>query len=1334
MAGERVERSHLISDEALRAFADLSKDVEKTIKTVDKLIDTMRAGQGTIAMADTIKKINDETNKLTGSQKKLEEVQKTITDQVKKRAAEEQKSIDQMIEARRRLEKNIKDLRIQQKEDIELMKRQIITRAELNKRLNESSQAIVVTQQRLKALTKETNNEIIAAKGLGGEYLRLTAALANAEVKYRNLLASGKATKEELAKQEEIFKRLNTQVTAVDTALGRFHKNVGNYPAIVGAAGRTLVSFLQAFGLVGGVYLFAKAIKDVIGLSIDFESANSRLAGVLGLTKNEIVGLREQQLELAAVTLYNAESYAKLQIELAKLGFPIKDIERMTESTAKASIAMGSDLAAQAELTGSVLHQYGLEANQVERVNDALSKSTTASALDFSKLATALPYVGSAAHALGFSLEETLALMGQLSNTGLAASTVGTSLRKIFLLLADSSSNLSKKFKEPVRDLPTLIKGLKELNLNQTQLGEALKLTDIRSVVAFQSLIDGADKVERLNKVIEDSTGFTNELAHTVKDNLGGDVKLAGAAIDSLAISMGEELEPAMRLVVQGFTSLLRALKQAPEFLRENKDLILALVLALLAFNIKQVVTIANNIAMSVSFSALRVSLLAALSSFRLFIVAMATNPFAVLLLSMAAVITGFNIFEKTLGKTGQLIKLRTEANDKLTKSYDDLSQALSDLTVNEAEYARLTEKEKANRISLIKLKVAEAEATIMEGEATLALLKVRAEELSFGQQNRVLKLQEMGKYAEAADLVKRYRVENMESNEEYRESVKVTSANITKLNELRQSLNKTIKTYDELEEALKTAREKELGEEEFKLLAEKKKAYLDLMQFRKELEVKALQEIAENENESLADRLTALRQIEGLRTEIVEIERKKALIVMKKGEEQSAEEIKLITEKSEAAKTEIVKKGQQDRTEVVKKTIEDRLKLEEEALKKFVEKSIENLQFTIAYEKALVEQKYIDGLISREKADKEIQKLAKQNAVRLIQGQIDLLATQLQGQNKFETERLLLVAGSEKEEMAIRKSSAAERELIEKKIAELKLKLTEATFENTAGTWDKEIEILQNVLTIYQAWAYNINALFNAITDRKLSNLEKEIRAVTAWEEEQLRLAGDNDAEKERIERNAEARREQLEKKKLDEQRKAARREKAVAIFEAGIRTSLAVLNALSTVKPFIPNGVAAGVLAGVLGAVQIATIAAKPIPQFYKGGTTKDAIVMAGERGTEMYKTPSGDIGLTPSKATLMNLPIGTEIYPHEETTRKLAMGAFDRVDSVSMDYVLGNKMDSMVKEIKQVGAKTIKAIAKNKPGNLYREMSIIKEAQDLENGDRQILRRSYLGRFKD
>ena len=95
-------------------------------------------------------------------------------------------------------------------------------------------------------------------------------------------------------------------------------------------------------------------------------------------------------------------------------------------------------------------------------------------------------------------MKGTTAILGELTNAGLEASTAGTSLKNIFLKLADSGSDLSQKLGGNVNSIDELLPALNQLFLDGTDVEEMLGLTDKRAVTAFATMVAGAGDVQIL--------------------------------------------------------------------------------------------------------------------------------------------------------------------------------------------------------------------------------------------------------------------------------------------------------------------------------------------------------------------------------------------------------------------------------------------------------------------------------------------------------------------------------------------------------------------------------------------------------------------------------------------------------------------------------------------------------------------------------------------------------------------------------------------------------------------------------------------------------------------
>jgi len=148
-------------------------------------------------------------------------------------------------------------------------------------------------------------------------------------------------------------------------------------------------------------------------------------------------------------------------------------------------------------------------------------------------------------------------------------------------------------------------------------------------------------------------------------------------------------------------------------------------------------------------------------------------------------------------------------------------------------------------------------------------------------------------------------------------------------------------------------------------------------------------------------------------------------------------------------------------------------------------------------------------------------------------------------------------------------------------------------------------------------------------------------------------------------------------EKRKLA--RKQAVLDRAQGLFNIGISTATAIMNALAQFGP-IAGAIFAGII-GAMGAAQIATVLATPLPAYKDGGVVPfDQIARVSEEGQELMISPSGNVGLTPINESIMSLEKGTRIVPHNDTMKLLASQAYA---SIAIESNRSNKILEQIRD---------------------------------------------------
>lgn len=282
-----------------------------------------------------------------------------------------------------------------------------------------------------------------------------------------------------------------------------------------------------------------------------FEQEMSKVQAVSGATAEEFKALSDNAKELGASTMFSAREVAGLQTEFAKLGFSATEITKVTESTLALAQASGSDLARSAEVAGSTLRAFGLDASETGRVTDVMASSFSSSALDMETFAQSMKFVAPVAKSAGMSIEETSAMLAVLANNGIKGSQAGTALRRIISEIGASGKPTS----EAIKDLAT----------------QGLNLADAKDEVgrsaqsALLVLANGVDQIAPTTEAFKNAGGSAQAMADIMGNTAFGAGKRLQSAMEGLAISVGE-------IVAVAIVPLIEFLAQAAGALNSMSD------------------------------------------------------------------------------------------------------------------------------------------------------------------------------------------------------------------------------------------------------------------------------------------------------------------------------------------------------------------------------------------------------------------------------------------------------------------------------------------------------------------------------------------------------------------------------------------------------------------------------------------------------------------------------------------------------------------------------------------------------------------------------------------
>lgn len=508
-------------------------------------------------------------------------------------------------------------------------------------------------RKRLKELTREFNNTSKASDPK--RYKELQQQIQKTKEAIRN-------AQEETSKLGAVFKRITL---LKDTVSGFFY-----------AIGASILTNITG--------AFRNAFKDLQ----DFELENTKLAAQLSTTKEGIKDLTDAALKWEAATTYSAAGVTQLQRELAKLGYTQNEILGMTESIIQFAKISGSDLPEAASMAASTLKIFGKEASDTKEIMAILSAATTTAGLDFGTLQSALSNLGPVASQTGFSLEDTVAILGILQKAGLDAASASTATRNMLLKMADSSGDLAKALGRPVKSAEDLVAGLKSLNNAGVDLEAALELTDKRTAALLETFVQSGTAITEMKTAIDEAKDSMEETYQMMDDNVSGALANLRSAADSLVKQIAQGTAGPLKSFIGMLTDTVNGLKKVVQWIQEHSRWVKTIVAALVTWKVTQLALIAAGKVWLVLLKAKTVAINAYKSSVKLAAAAQTLfkNGLNAANLSMKALRTTMMSMPWTAILTAVTTLVATLVTWK--KSADDTSKAMKELSEAEQEAA----------------------------------------------------------------------------------------------------------------------------------------------------------------------------------------------------------------------------------------------------------------------------------------------------------------------------------------------------------------------------------------------------------------------------------------------------------------------------------------------------------------------------------------------------------------------------------------------------------------------------------------------------------------------
>lgn len=333
-----------------------------------------------------------------------------------------------------------------------------------------------------------------------------------------------------LAKMAVIF---SGNTASLDSSLRKSGHLVDNFSSkLAGLASGISV------GLIG---------REVIRSFAEFQYEMSKVQAITGATGKDFKDLRNNAIQLGGSLGFTAKEVASLQLEFGRLGFSTKEILNSSKAAVLLSKATGEDLARSAEIAGSTLRSFNLDASEMNRITDVMAAAFNKTALGLNDFGESIKYVAPVAAAAGLSLEQVSAMLGVLADNGIKGSMAGTSLRKIISDLGQGAA-------------PMLTKKLSEMAKAGLSGADAMDEVGRTAYASLLVLSKNTDKVDAATASFSNVNGELQKMADIMTDNLVGDWDELGGAVDAAIQKFGQGKDSEARKWLQEITAGVKML------------------------------------------------------------------------------------------------------------------------------------------------------------------------------------------------------------------------------------------------------------------------------------------------------------------------------------------------------------------------------------------------------------------------------------------------------------------------------------------------------------------------------------------------------------------------------------------------------------------------------------------------------------------------------------------------------------------------------------------------------------------------------------------------------
>lgn len=301
-----------------------------------------------------------------------------------------------------------------------------------------------------------------------------------------------------------VDKSLDKSVAKTQSKFNKLKSGVGKTVKGIGVATAAGFASITAAAAVAG--------KGLYDLGTEFESAKNNIrvgTGATGKDLDKLYGTMKSVYKEVPTTMEDASTaIADYNTRLGLTGKPLKNISKQAINV---SNVLGEDMSSVIEQSSKAMKQWNVSGKNMTKEMDYIFKVSQSTGVGFTELMSNMQSSGAVLQTLGFSFDQSAALIGNLEKEGINTSQVLKGMKKGLSSVAKSGGDTTKKMGE-------YVSSIKNAKTETEAVAKASEIFGTASASTMaQAIRKGALDVDALTKSLQGNSETINKAAGSTR-------------------------------------------------------------------------------------------------------------------------------------------------------------------------------------------------------------------------------------------------------------------------------------------------------------------------------------------------------------------------------------------------------------------------------------------------------------------------------------------------------------------------------------------------------------------------------------------------------------------------------------------------------------------------------------------------------------------------------------------------------------------------------------------------------------------------------------------------